>query len=145
MDHVAIMKKSWGLIPKILSGQKTIESRWYQSKRAPWDRITAGDTIYFKNSGEMVTAKATVAKVLQYTIADIVDAEKIVRQYGKHSCLINNAVGNWRPLPKYCILIFLKDPQAIKVPFSINKDGFGMPAAWLCVGKIKKVKMIYSA
>ena len=25
MDHVAIMQKSWGLLPKILSGEKTIE------------------------------------------------------------------------------------------------------------------------
>ncbi|MDO8559127.1 MAG: hypothetical protein Q7R84_02240 [bacterium] len=39
MEHLAIMKKSWGLTEKILSGQKKIESRWYLSKRSPWDTI----------------------------------------------------------------------------------------------------------
>lgn len=28
MQHVAIMKKSWGLIPKILSGEKRVESNY---------------------------------------------------------------------------------------------------------------------
>ncbi|MEI7477466.1 MAG: hypothetical protein WCJ81_02865 [bacterium] len=41
MDHVAIMKKSRKLIPKIVSGEKTIESRWYQTKRAPWNTVHA--------------------------------------------------------------------------------------------------------
>lgn len=66
MIHIAYMKKSWDMIPKILTGEKTIESRWYQTKRAPWGKIAAGETVYFKNSGEPVTAKATVAKVLQF-------------------------------------------------------------------------------
>ena len=39
MEHVAIMKKSWGFIEKILGGQKTIESRWYSLKSKPWDNI----------------------------------------------------------------------------------------------------------
>ncbi len=39
MDHVAVMKKSWGLVPKILAGEKICESRWYKSKRPPWDII----------------------------------------------------------------------------------------------------------
>lgn len=52
MHHVAIMKPSWKLIPKILSGEKTIESRWYQTRRAPWNGIAAGDVVYFKDSGE---------------------------------------------------------------------------------------------
>ena len=56
MHHVAIMNKSWNLIPKIISGEKSIESRWYQTKRTPWDKIKAGDKIFFKNSGEAIIA-----------------------------------------------------------------------------------------
>ena len=33
MEHVAIMKKSWGLIEKILSEEKTAESHWYKTKQ----------------------------------------------------------------------------------------------------------------
>lgn len=65
MHHVAILRKSWKLIPKILSGDKTIESRWYQARFAPWDRIKAGDVVYFKDAGELITATAEVEKVEQ--------------------------------------------------------------------------------
>src|SRR6266566_1121077 len=64
MDHIAFMQKSWGLTEKIVTGQKIIESRWFNVKYAPWERISAGDTIYFKNVGEPVTIQAEVEKVL---------------------------------------------------------------------------------
>jgi len=141
MDHVAIMKTGWNMIPKILSGQKTIESRWYQAKRAPWGKIKTGDTVYFKNSGEMVTAKAIVSKVLQCTIADISEAEAIIKKYGKKICLPNDNFVVWHPVPKYCILIFLQNSTLVKKPFHINKKGFGMPAAWLTVENIRTIKI----
>lgn len=64
MDHVAIMKKSWGLTQKILSGQKKIESRWYKSKHSPWGKIEKGDIVYFKDSGEPISIKTGVEKVM---------------------------------------------------------------------------------
>ena len=67
MEHIAIMKKSWGLTQKILNGQKKIESRWYSVKYRPWDRIKEGETVYFKDSGEPVKLKAEVSKVMQLT------------------------------------------------------------------------------
>lgn len=66
MDHLAIMNPKRKLIPKILSGEKTIESRRYMMKVAPRNKIQSGDTVYFKDAGQMVTASATVAHVLQY-------------------------------------------------------------------------------
>jgi len=66
MEHVAILKKSWGFTKKILDGRKTVESRWYTTKKAPWDCIKEGDIVYFKDSGEPVTIKTTVAKVERY-------------------------------------------------------------------------------
>ena len=48
MEHVAIMKKSWGLTEKILTGAKKIESRWYKNKHTPWNRIKSGEIVYFK-------------------------------------------------------------------------------------------------
>ena len=67
MEHVAIMRKSWGLTQKILSGKKKIESRWYKVKYAPWDRIKFGEIVYFKDSGEPVTIKTEVEKVIQFS------------------------------------------------------------------------------
>ena len=64
MEHIAIMKKSWKLTEKILTGEKKIESRWYKAKYAPWGRIKAGEVVYFKDSGEPVTIKTEVARVV---------------------------------------------------------------------------------
>ena len=81
MDHVAIMKNDWGLLPKILNGQKTIESRWYQTRRAPWNKVSAGDLIYFKNSGEKIIACAKVNKVLQFENLDREKVNDILDKY----------------------------------------------------------------
>ena len=133
MDHVAIMKKSWGLIPKILSGEKTIESRWYMARYPPWNRIYAGDIVYFKDSGEPVTARAEVSKVLQFRDLTPRKVREILDTYMK---------GSFYSLfekKKYCMLILLKNPCAVE-PFKINKSGFGISAAWMCVPDINKIK-----
>jgi ASC-1-like (ASCH) protein len=66
MQHIAIVSKSWKVVEAILSGQKTIESRWLKNKSIPWDRVNAGDMIYFKETGGLVKAQAIVKKVEQY-------------------------------------------------------------------------------
>ncbi len=141
MHHVAIMNKSWKLIPKIISGEKAIESRWYQTKRTPWNTAKAGDTIYFKNAGELIIAKAEIEKVIQYEIKDVKDIQKIIKQYGKGICLVNTKPETWGKLPKYCILLFLKNPSYFKKPFQINKKGFGIGAAWITVPNILQIEL----
>ena len=141
MHHVAIMKKSWQMIPKILSGQKTIESRWYQTRRVPWSAIAVGDQIYFKNSGGPVTAKSQVLKVLQFELHSKKDAKKIISKYGKDICLVDTDIDSWHKIPTYCILIFIGKTKAIPKPFQINKTGFGAPAAWLSVPNIENIKI----
>jgi len=81
MDHLAIMNPKRKLIPKILSGEKTIESRRYMMKVAPRNKIKADDTVYFKDAGKEVTASATVAKVLQYEHYDDKQLHDIVFTY----------------------------------------------------------------
>jgi ASC-1-like (ASCH) protein len=77
MDHIAIMQKTWGLTEKIVTGQKTIESRWYNVKYAPWGRISPGDSIFFKNSSEPVTIQAEVEKVLYFILIYLKHAQPI--------------------------------------------------------------------
>jgi len=142
MDHIAIMRKSWGLIPKVLSGSKKIESRWSVNKVAPWDKINSGDRVFFKNSGEQVTAVSDVAKVLAFDNLNPKLIRGILSKYGgKDGIDIRNTkeVFNWAKKKKYCTLIFLKNSRRIS-PFSIRKSGFGLGAAWLVVGDIGKVK-----
>jgi ASC-1-like (ASCH) protein len=88
VDHVAIMSKASGFIEKILSGHKTIESRWYATRRPPWGRVHAGDTVYFKYSGgagERVKVRATVDRVQQFENIDQDGAgQSILDQYAAH-------------------------------------------------------------
>jgi len=143
MDHVAIMKKAWKLTEKILSGEKTIESRWYMSKIAPWNRIKKGETVYFKNAGEPITLKAEVEKVTQYpTLTPQVIKELLSRYGGKGDICITDLEKTYRlcQSKRYCMLIFLKKPEKVK-PFKIDKKGYGNMSAWLCVENIDQIKV----
>ncbi|MEE9525222.1 MAG: hypothetical protein V3V78_01285 [Candidatus Woesearchaeota archaeon] len=142
MEHIAIMKKSWGLTKKILSSQKKIESRWYKVKYAPWDRIKIGETVYFKDSGEPITIKTKVAKVIQFSDLNPKKVKEILYKYGQADGLGIDKIPEFFKLfkdKKYCMLIFLKNPQKIK-SFDIDKTGFGAMSAWISVDDINKIK-----
>lgn len=142
MEHVAIMKKSWGLTKKILSGKKKIESRWYMSKYAPWGRIKAGEIVYFKDSGEPVTVKSIVEKVIQISDLNHNKVKEILEQYGKEDGICINDNQRFFEMfkdKKYCMLIFLKNPEKIE-PFEIDKKGYGNMCAWISVDNVNKIK-----
>jgi hypothetical protein len=142
MDHVAIMKKSWKLIPKILSGEKKLESRWGVNKCIPWGKVNKGDTIYFKNSGEPVTLKAKVQKIQEFGNLNPPKVRKIFEQYGgKDGIAIGDLESTitWAKKKRFCTLIYLENPQLVK-PFNIDKSGFGAPAAWVTIKNINLIK-----
>lgn len=142
MDHVAILDKKRKLLHKIISGEKTIESRWYKSKITPWDRITAGETVYFKDSGEPVSVRATVAEVWQFHLAET-NILELLQKYGTDICFSKQDTSKlveWCSQRNYCILVRLEKVQKIE-PFEINKKGFGLMAAWITVENIEKIRI----
>ncbi len=141
MHHVAIMNKSWNLIPKILSGEKSIESRWYQTKRTPWNKAKSGDIVFFKNAGEPIIATAVVGEIKQFEIHGINDVLQIVEKYGQKICLVNPDPKSWKKLARYCILLSLQIPTKIDTPFQINKKGFGTGAAWITIQDVGSIKV----
>ena len=140
MDHIAILDKKRKLLPKIISGEKTIESRWYQTKRTPWHNIKKDDTVYFKDSGERVTARARVKDVLFFDELNKEKVQKILQKFGKAICMETLEYTSYYDKKKYCILIFLEDVSEIK-PFDIDKTGFGNACAWMTVKDIKKISL----
>lgn len=150
MDHIAILRKSNirkgdNLLGDILRGTKTIESRWYVNRIAPWNRVEVGETIFFKESGCSITAKAKVSKVLQY---DNLSEDFLRKIVDKYSLKISPSTTkeeflNWlmgQKEKRYCILIFLKDVERIE-PFEIDKTGYGNSCAWLVADDIDKLKV----
>ncbi len=142
MEHLAIMRKSWGLTQKILNGQKKIESRWYSVKSSPWDRIKEGETVYFKDSGEPVRLRAKISKVIQFADLTAYRVRKILDEYGDDNGLEKEKIPEFFERfknKKYCMLIFLNNPQKI-TPFNINKTGFGAMSAWITIDNIAMIK-----
>jgi len=142
MEHLAIMRKSWNLTQKILTGKKRIESRWYKIKYSPWGRIKKGETVYFKDSGELVTIKAEVDKVIQFSSLDPEKVRDILEKYSDDDGIEKEKIPEFLEMfkdKKYCMLIFLKNPQKIE-PFEINKNGFGIMSSWITIDSIDKIK-----
>lgn len=142
MDHVAIMKKSWGLTQKILSGEKTLESRWYMVRCAPWDRVHPNDRIFFKDAGGPVSIRAKVSKVEQF--ADLTPGLVALhlRQRAAADGILVQDIPRFLALfrrKRYCMFIHLRNVHPVE-PFEIDKTGFGSQAAWLCVGDIARIR-----
>ena len=130
-------------VPKILDGRKTIESRWYKTRRAPWGKIKRNDVVYFKNSGKPATIKATVARVIEYNNLTNKEIKRILGEYWKRLGISKEGVPSFYKRVEnknYCILIFLKNPKKV-TPFKVNKKGFGAMASWICVEDINKLKL----
>ncbi len=142
VEHVAIMKRSWRLTQKILTGQKVIESRWYMTRHSPWDKIRSGETVYFKDSGEPVTINAEVEKVVQFSDLSPKKVKEILERYGSEDGLTKKDIPRFFEMFKdkrYCILIFLREPKKIK-PFDVDKTGFGSQSAWITVENMENIK-----
>ncbi len=104
MKHLAIFKG--GGAEKILSGRKTIESRFARSKIAPFGVITNGDLVYIKPSGGQIIGQFRVKKVIFYDGLSKEDLEEIIQKYGKE---IATDEAYWKSKfnAKYATLIFI--------------------------------------
>lgn len=138
MEHVAILNKRLKLLDKIISGEKTIESRWYKTKKTPYKNISAGENVFFKDSGKQITVKSKVDKVLFFEGLTKKKTLKLLQLYGKKigvdESYANNIIGK-----NVCTLIFLKNVEKIE-PFGINKKGYGNMAAWITLDSIERIK-----
>ena len=138
MDHLAIMKKESKLLSKIINGEKTIESRWYKSKKAPFDRIQNNDIIYFKNSSEKVTVKATVSKFEQFSNLTEQEIFNLLHIHEKELGVDANQFFYSVKNKKYAIFVYLEKAEKI-TPFEIDKTGFGSQTSWITTQSIDRI------
>ena len=104
MTHIAILRQPF--FDMILSGEKTIESRWAMHKVAPYNKVKVGDKILLKETGKDVTATAFASKVEQFELTPKI-AEEIRKKYGKQIGI--DKFDNWQIVSNknYCTLIWL--------------------------------------
>ena len=121
MHHLAILEKKRKLLERILSGEKSIESRWYKMKKTPYGMIKAGDTVYFKDSGDQVRVQARVERVLFFSDLTREKYQHILNQYADKICLQERNIDNYvKQKYNYITLVFLKDVKEIQ-PFFFHQ------------------------
>lgn len=115
MKHLAIFKGEAG--ENILSGKKTIESRFSRKKTVPFGQVSSGDLVYIKPSGKDIIGQFRVKKVIFFDNFDLNELkEKFGVQLelddlkGKEDC-------------KYASLIFIgNSSRFITSPIRIKKS-----------------------
>ncbi len=138
MDHLAILSKKRKLLSKVISGEKTVESRWYKFRKTPYRNISEGDAVYFKESGEPVTVKAKASRVLFFDNLNPDKVKGILSNYGRQICVPLSYASELEG-KRFCTLVFLDHVEEI-APFKIDKSGYGLMAAWITVEDIGSIK-----
>ena len=81
MKHLAIFKGGTGEL--ILTGKKTVESRFSRVKNPPFGVIGSGDLVYIKPSGKDIIGQFRVKKVIFFDGLDLGDLSDLRKKYGK--------------------------------------------------------------
>ena len=124
--HLAVLHRRY--LDNIIAGDKTIEMRLTRTRRAPFGKITTGDTIYFKQSSGPIRAVATAGKV--QTLIDLTP-ERIAELRERYNKKITGTDDTWanKQHARYGTLIWLRDiRQTSEGP--VVPPLFG--AAWVC-------------
>ncbi len=126
MKHLAILKQPF--YDMVLSGEKTIESRWSMHKVAPYNKVSKGDTIFLKETGKDVTATAKVREVKYYELTPT-KVDEIRQQYGRQ--IGTDKFEDWETTlqKKYCTLIWLENVERVK-PFKVKRSN---GAGWIVI------------
>ena len=104
MKHLAIFKGDGGEL--ILSGKKTMESRFSKRKNPPFGLISAGDLVYIKPSGKDPIGQFRVKKVIFFDGLEIGDIGEIREKYGKELA-VDEAYWKGKEIARYGTLIFI--------------------------------------
>lgn len=126
MQHIAILRQPF--FDMVLSGTKTIESRWSMHKVAPYNKVKIGDEILLKETCKDVTATAKVKDVKYFELTPQI-VEDIRIKYGKE--IGAEKFENWQATlqKKYCTLIWLDSVNQIK-PIKVPRSN---GAGWIVV------------
>jgi len=119
MEHLAIMDLE--TIEMILSGEKTIESRFSKNNISPFNRVAIGDVVYLKVSGGDVLATFEVAKVELFDDMSASDIRNLKAQYNDR-VIAPDSYWEYKEDASYGTLIYIKNSKRIE-PFKIYKKG----------------------
>lgn len=130
-SHVAIVTPS--VADRLVSGEKTIETRFSRTSRAPYGLVQPGDWIYFKVSGAQIVARARARRVRNLSELNHRLITTLKRKYGKP---IAADEGYWeaKQTARYGVLIWLgRVSRVIEPPEVPRQYGSG----WICLSDLQ--------
>ena len=77
--HLAVVHKRY--LDMILAGTKAAEARLTKTRREPYTSLQAGETIYFKQSGGPIRARARAARVHRFELTSPRDIQRLRRRF----------------------------------------------------------------
>ncbi len=130
MQHLAVFTK--GVIDQILSGQKTIESRFSKFQFAPYKKVKRGDEIFMKESGGKVKGKFLADNVLFFSDLNPKKLGGLRREYDEE---IRADKSFWQDKKdaQYATLIFIKNPVPLANPLVLEKHD---KRAWVVLSDV---------
>lgn len=129
MFHVAIVDPA--LIPAIILGRKTIESRLARVRALPHNRVARGDTIYFKARGGPILCVCTVERV--QTLDNLRPADiRRIRDALNHRIGADAAYWRRKRTARHATLIWLGSPRPVHATLDHARIIAGTPrSAWM--------------
>ncbi|MBN1788755.1 MAG: hypothetical protein JW806_10245 [Sedimentisphaerales bacterium] len=126
--HLVILKKLY--LDKILDGSKTVELRLTRSKCAPFDFVSTGDRLFFKQSSGPVCAVGRVRGVKQFCG---LNPSKIAEMKREYNHLICGADDYWESKSdsRFATLVWLENIRTIEPRWISKKDW----RAWVVLKK----------
>lgn len=114
--HLMIVHPSY--IGPLLSGAKTLESRLGQDRRAPFGKVSPGDSVYIKPTGKRVIAKAIVRRVDEFENLTPDDIQHLRETYddrimGGDHYWQSKANANYATLIGFEKIVLLKDDSTV--------------------------------
>lgn len=122
MKHLVICVNPF--FDMIVSGKKTIESRWANKKIAPFGKLEVGDELIIKKSGEQIYFKSHVEAFEYYLLSPDI-AEKIKKKYGKQIGIDKFADWEAAKNKKYLTLVWLGKVERLEGFKSPRSNGSG--------------------
>jgi ASC-1-like (ASCH) protein len=125
--HIAVLLQQY--LDLVLEGSKTVECRLTMQARDPYERIEAGERIYFKQSSGPYRAMATVDHALFERDLTPKRVEAIRRDYN-HAICGDKSFWQRKRDSSYCTLIWLRDVMPVDSGPAIRPL---QGVAWLCL------------
>lgn len=120
--HLAIVSEPY--LTHILSGTKTVESRFSTRPIPPYLSIQKGDFVFLKRVGGPVIGLARASRVWFYEL-DSARFGNLVEEFGERLAVDDSPFWEQRASSSYCTLIELRDVQHLEPVVITKRDRRG--------------------